>query len=939
MPKEPKLKTANILFIDIVGSSKLKSDKQVIAVKALNKIIKKSLGKQPKESRLVIPTGDGMAIAFLENPEAPLLTAFKIAPLLKNESIPVRMGMHAGLVYLVEDINKQRNIVGGGINMAERVMSCGDREHILASRSIAESLSQVKEEYERLFHYVGEFEVKHGKVLELFNVYNDVVGRKSKPKKKLKGKITKERRQPSLHNQTPPEPNFVGRTGILETITEWYKDTGVNIGALIAWGGEGKSAIVRKWFDGLEKNSINPDGIFWWGFYRNAYLEQFLDSLLSYLAPEGMDMEGFKSTWAKAGKIKEFIQQGEYLIVLDGLEEMQKGEESGSEFGSMKHRECSEILRGLADSKDRGLCLVTTRYPLTDINKWEGRTYQKEDIQNLSPEEGRALFKRVGVKGTQKEMDAVIEDYKGHALSLSLLANYLVQDFKGDILKTKDIPPFYSDEEAGGKAHRMLQWYDGHLTDEQRTFMKIFSLFRRAVNEDDFKGVFRSEMETPFNQPLKDMKYFSFIRMVDNLSDRRLITKESDNTYSTHPLIKNYFESVFDKTEKKLCHKGIYRYIGTYAPERPMTLEEMQPLFEQVYHGCRAGFYQETLDDVYLSKIQREREFYLIHKLGVWETDLNLILNFFPHGDLSQLPVVENRAAQSWLLNAAGLSLLNIGQPYKAEGLFIRETRMQVEDKDWRNASTGYENLADLQFRAGRINEAIESSKNAFEMAEKTGSKGYQVYSKAYLAYTLSLKGDTEEAGKLFREADGLEREIDPDKGGLYSLWGVFYADFLTKTGLPDEAFKVSKRNLKICAKYNFINSISRCCRSLGMLERIKGNLEKADEHLTRAFDLACEVGIPALEIEALIERAKLKLEKEDLSGAEADLNKVLKLCEHTGFKLYEPDAELVLAKVYLKKGDKGRAGELVKSVVRKASDMGYFWPKKEAEELDPKSS
>ncbi len=224
---------------------------------------------------------------------------------------------------------------------------------------------------------------------------------------------------------------------------------------------------------------------------------------------------------------------------------MLKGEERGTEFGCMAHRELTEILTNLADSKSKGLCLITTRYPLTDIKNWEGSTYAKADVERLSLEDSRLLFEKIGVKGDQEEVDGVIEEYKGHALSLTLLAKYLVEDFKGDIKKAKEIPPFHSDKEAGGKAHRILLWYEKQLSEAQRSFMKIFSLFRRAVNERDFEGVFRSEMETAMNKPLRDMNLFSFKRMVDNLCDRRLITKGQDDTYTTHPLIRGYFESIF----------------------------------------------------------------------------------------------------------------------------------------------------------------------------------------------------------------------------------------------------------------------------------------------------------------------------------------------------------------------------------------------------------
>ncbi|NOR78230.1 MAG: hypothetical protein GQ523_07390, partial [Methanophagales archaeon] len=115
---------------------------------------------------------------------------------------------------------------------------------------------------------------------------------------------------PSLHNQTPPEPNFVGRKEILETITEWYTNPEVRIGALIGWGGVGKSAIVRNWYDTLDSNAIKPDGIFWWGFYRNAYLEQFLNALLRFVTQGQIEPETIKSTWEKTDRIKEYIHQG-----------------------------------------------------------------------------------------------------------------------------------------------------------------------------------------------------------------------------------------------------------------------------------------------------------------------------------------------------------------------------------------------------------------------------------------------------------------------------------------------------------------------------------------------------------------------------------------------------------------------------------------------------
>jgi hypothetical protein len=103
-------------------------------------------------------------------------------------------------------------------------------------------------------------------------------------------------------------------------------------------------------------------------------------------------------------------------------------------------------------------------------------------------------------------------------------------------------------------------------------------------------------------------------------------------------------------------------------------------------------------------------EHFITHKLGAWEIDLSLAKTFFPKGDLSQIPLVSRKSDQSWLLATAGLALLAAGRPKESKELFIRKTNMQIEDKDWKNASVGYQNLAELQFRIGELESGLESA-------------------------------------------------------------------------------------------------------------------------------------------------------------------------------------------------------------------------------------
>ena len=184
--KEIQLEIAHVLFIDIVGYSKLSINDQHAAVEELNRIVRASEQFQRAEAanRLIrIPTGDGMVLVFYTNPEAPAQCAVEISRALKEHPrLQVRMGIHSGPVSGVVDVNERANLAGAGINMAKRVMDCGDAGHILLSKHVAEDL----EEYEKwrpFLHDIGTLEVKHGVRVSVTNLYSEEIGNSRPPSK------------------------------------------------------------------------------------------------------------------------------------------------------------------------------------------------------------------------------------------------------------------------------------------------------------------------------------------------------------------------------------------------------------------------------------------------------------------------------------------------------------------------------------------------------------------------------------------------------------------------------------------------------------------------------------------------------------------------------------------------------------------------------------
>src|SRR4029079_13170264 len=184
--KEIALEIAHVLFIDIVGYSKLSINEQRAAVEELNEVVRVSKQFQKAEAagRLIkIATGDGMALVFYTNQEAPAQCAIEISGALKaHPRLQVRIGVHSGPVSGVIDVNGRANLAGAGLNMAQRVMDCGDAGHILLSKHVAEDLEEY-EHWRPLLHDLGSCEVKHGVRVSVVNLYDHQFGNAKLPRR------------------------------------------------------------------------------------------------------------------------------------------------------------------------------------------------------------------------------------------------------------------------------------------------------------------------------------------------------------------------------------------------------------------------------------------------------------------------------------------------------------------------------------------------------------------------------------------------------------------------------------------------------------------------------------------------------------------------------------------------------------------------------------
>src|SRR5437763_5219046 len=190
MPSEtsarPHVEIAHVLFIDVVGYSALLINEQQQIQQELNQVVRgtEQFRIAEAEGKLTrLPTGDGMALVFFTTPEAPVQCALEISEALASyPRLKLRMGVHSGPISSTTDVNDRSNIAGAAINIAERIMSCGDAGHILLSRRVAEDLGQYAE-WQPYLHDLGEVQVKHGVTLAIVNVYTDKLRNPEVPEK------------------------------------------------------------------------------------------------------------------------------------------------------------------------------------------------------------------------------------------------------------------------------------------------------------------------------------------------------------------------------------------------------------------------------------------------------------------------------------------------------------------------------------------------------------------------------------------------------------------------------------------------------------------------------------------------------------------------------------------------------------------------------------
>jgi tetratricopeptide (TPR) repeat protein len=745
------------------------------------------------------------------------------------------------------------------------------------------------------------------------------------------------------------DPALFWRDEQLAALDDAWADPQTNVVSLVAWGGVGKTALVNRWLLGMKEDGYRgAERVYGWSFYsqgaaegRQASADPFIAAALQWFGDPDPTVG---SPWDKGERLAELVQRWRTLLVLDGLEPLQHP--PGEMEGRLKDPGLQCLLRALARDNP-GLCVLTTRLAVEDIEDFTAPSAARVDLEHLSPQGGAEYLKHLGVKGTLEELEQAAREFDGHALALTLLGRYLAVACDGDVRRRDRIPELAQEPQRGGHAQRVMasyeRWFEGRA---ELDILRVMGLFDRPADPGAL-DVLRTEPPIAgLTERLPGLLEIDYRHAVANLRQVRLLAEEAPHdpgALDCHPLVREHFGEQLERDNPdgwREAHARLYEYYKVQAPQYPNTLEAMMSLFAAVAHGCRAGRHQEAFDKVYL-RISRRDQAFIVKKLGAIGADLAVLANFFDSPWREPASGLEE-VVRARVLNWASYDLRALGRLAEAAQSLRTGLDIDLAREDWLNSAQAAGTISEIYLIIGDLAQALACARQALDLADRSGNIAWRMATHMWLADGLHQAGQLEEAEEFFRQAEAMQKERQPKYPILYSIQGYRYCDLLLGQGKSGEVIVRVKKMLEWGISGTSLLDIALEQLGLGRAYLVQGqrvganastlydisarktSFAQAATHLDRAVDVLRQAGRQDHLPLALLARAALRREQGQSEEARRDLEEALSITTRSGMRRHEADCRLEAARLHLACGEWEQARESLVRAKEMIGQMGY---------------
>ena len=610
-----------------------------------------------------------------------------------------------------------------------------------------------------------------------------------------------------------------GRRREIQTFRRAWESEQIRVLSVVAYGGTGKSALVNSWLHEMhEREYGGARRVLAWSFYSQGTKENlvsadlFVSSALSWLGDESPPS---LNLWARGLQLAKLIKRTRFLLVLDGLEPLQYPMKASLVGGQLTDDSIRALLEELAKPDWEGLCLITTRVPLTDLSRFQvdrddpadQGTVDRLDLENLGEDDAADLLEHlIGAEADYRDLKAAVREVDCHALAITLLGNYLRDVHGGDLAGRRNLDRLTMDVREGGHARRIMAtyatWLERNEGFDELTILRLIGLFDRPADPDAMKALLADPQMRNFTGELGQGSD-AWNDAVDALREMGLLNREFPDlpgTLDAHPLVREHFR---DHLRGKFPdwwlqgNRTLFGYYQTLPPTpTPDNSRDMNWLYAAVTHGCAAGLHQQVFDEVLLKRVWRDRRTnFSTRRLGMTGSDLVALSNYFYPQQWTMLrtPSLSARARVLVLTNA-GVRLRQLGRLVDARdsfGAVVREIDPQTaQAEELEDASYATAAYCELLVIAGKLKGGADESEGALfngqravEFSDQGDDAYFSMHARISLAEVYFMLNDLEQANALFEQAMAIDREHRPRPPFLYSQGMYRYGYFLIETG------------------------------------------------------------------------------------------------------------------------------------------------------------
>jgi tetratricopeptide (TPR) repeat protein len=750
-----------------------------------------------------------------------------------------------------------------------------------------------------------------------------------------------------------------GRQDELKLLDEAWELDKTNVLSFVAYGGTGKSTLVNKWLERMRwDNYRGAERVYGWSFYSQGTGERatsadiFINEALKWFGDTN-PAEG--SEWEKGKRLARLVREKKTLLILDGMEPLQS--DVDFDKGKIKDNALAMLVTELA-KENNGLCVITTREDIPELARY-AQTVKVVNLDQISDEAGRELLKVRGIQGTDEQLEQATQNFGNHALAINLLASYLHGITGHHISNAAKIADIDVPVEKGRHPRRVMEAFDKRFGKGVKAeILRIMGLFDRPAEIAAIDAVRTEPAIAGLTEYLQGIKETEWNKLLEELRDCKLLaqrSKHNPDVVDCHPLVREHFGEKL-KNERieawREAHGRLYEYYKglpekLYGKNLPDTIEEMEPLFRAVYHGCAAGEPTKVWEELYWERICRGNKFYSTRQLGAFGSDLGAVACFFERvWDRPAAGLSEHRKAL--VLNLAGFALRAVGRLREAAEPMEAGLEIRVRDSNWGNAARVASNLSELYLTSGEAEKVVEYGHRCVEYADKSGDKFWKMGARTTLADALYQAGETGEAKGLFEEAEQMQKEDQPEYPYLYSLQGYKYCDLLISIGEYEEVERRARQTLEWAQQVGaqlLTFALDKLSLGRAELEKVKSKkvkwkndeqcLIEAKKWMDEAVDGLRKAGEQRYLPCGLLARAGYYRCQQDWDRAWGDLEEAREIAERGEMKLHLADYHLESARLCIDEGRKGDAKGHCKEARRLVEECGYHRRDKELKDIE----